>query len=86
MAVPPNEVVLNFSEALESAFSSVIVRNAAGNRVDKADSHVDPGDHATLHVSLQPLAAGTYTVVWRAVTADTHRTEGTFVFRVGSSK
>jgi methionine-rich copper-binding protein CopC len=36
-----------------------------------------------MRVSLQKLQAGIYIVVWRALTADTHRTEGAFIFRVG---
>lgn len=85
VAAAPTAVVLNFSEALEGAFSSVIVRDATGKRVDKADAHVDPADRTAVRVSLQPLGNGTYTVEWRAVTADTHRTKGTFSFRVGES-
>jgi len=80
----PTEVQVNFSEPLVSPFSSIIVRDAAGNRVDKADTRVDPDDRTTMHVSLQPLAPGNYTVLWRAVTTDTHRTEGTYGFRVGA--
>lgn len=86
VAAAPAEVVLNFSELLEGAFSSVIVRDAAGTRVDKANAHVDPADRTAMRVSLKPLAKGTYTVVWRALTADTHRTDGTFSFRVGESQ
>ena len=83
VATAPAEVVLNFSEPLEGAFSSVVVRDAAGKSVDKADAHVDPADRTAMRVSLQPLSNGTYTVVWRALTTDTHRTNGTFSFRVG---
>jgi len=36
-----------------------------------------------MRVSLQPLTGGIYIVVWRAVTADTHKTEGAFIFRIG---
>lgn len=86
VATAPAEVVLNFSETLEGAFSSVAVRDAAGKRVDKADAHVDPADPTVMRVSLQPLIKGTYVVVWRALTADTHRTKGTFSFRVGESQ
>jgi hypothetical protein len=79
----PSEVTLNFSEPLEPAFSSVVVHDASGGRVDKADGHVDNADRTVMRASLQPLAAGTYTVEWRAVTVDTHRTQGTFTFHVG---
>ncbi len=82
----PAEVLVNFSEPLEAAFSSVVVRDAVGKRVDKADAHLDPRDRTTMRVSLQPLAEGTYIVVWRAVTSDTHRVEGAFIFRIGGSK
>jgi methionine-rich copper-binding protein CopC len=79
----PPEVLVNFSEPLEAAFSSIVVRDSVGKRVDKADAHLDPSDPTTMRVSLPPLAQGTYIVVWRALTADTHRTEGAFIFRVG---
>lgn len=79
----PAEVAVTFTEPLESAFSSVVVRDAVGNRVDKADSHVDQSDRTTMRVSLSPLNEGIYVVEWRALTADTHRTEGAFIFRVG---
>jgi methionine-rich copper-binding protein CopC len=37
-----------------------------------------------MRVSLQPLTEGIYIVVWRAVTADTHKTEGAFIIsRIG---
>lgn len=83
VTVPPTEVVLSFSEPLESAFSSVVVRDAVGKRVDKTDSHVDQGDKTTMRVSLPQLEQGIYIVQWRALTADTHRTEGAFIFRIG---
>ena len=79
----PAEVVVNFSELLEGAFSRLIVRDAAGKRIDKADSHVDRDDKTTMRVSLPPLEPGTYTVDWRAVSTDTHRVNGGFTFRVG---
>ena len=79
----PAEVVVNFSESLEGAFSTLIVRDAAGKRVDKADSHVEGDNKTTMRVSLPPLEPGTYTVDWRAVSTDTHRVDVSFTFRVG---
>lgn len=83
VASAPAEISLNFSESLEAAFSTIIVRNALGKRVDKIDAHLDAKDHKTMRVSLPPLAKGIYIVEWRALTTDTHRTEGAFIFRVG---
>jgi methionine-rich copper-binding protein CopC len=83
VAAAPTEVLASFSEPLEAAFSSVVVRDAVGKRVDKADARIDPADRSTIRVSLPPLSQGIYIVVWRAVTTDTHKTEGAFIFRVG---
>jgi methionine-rich copper-binding protein CopC len=33
-------------------------------------------------VTLPPLAPGTYTVIWRVLSVDSHITEGRFTFRV----
>jgi methionine-rich copper-binding protein CopC len=36
-----------------------------------------------MRISLQPLTEGIYIVVWWAVTGETHKTEGAFIFRIG---
>jgi len=82
VASSPNQIMLNFSEKLEPAFSSIVVRNAVGKRVDNDDSYIDKYN-ASMRISLQPLAPGIYIVEWRALSVSTHRTEGAFVFRVG---
>jgi copper resistance protein C len=59
------------------------VRDAVGKKVNKADAQVDKVDRTIMRVVLDPLTPGVYIVEWRALTADTHKTEGAFVFRVG---
>ena len=83
VAEAPSEVTLNFSEKLEAAFSTVIVRDAVGKRVNKADSQLDKADRTIMRVGVDQLTPGIYIVEWKALTADTHKTEGAFVFRVG---
>jgi hypothetical protein len=78
----PSEVRIRFTENIEPAFSQIQVFNASGKEVDKRDVHVDPSNQALLHVSLPPLETGTYKVVWRVVSVDTHVTSGNFTFRV----
>lgn len=82
VASAPAEVRLWFSEPLEGTFTTARVTDAAGRRVDRADAHLDADNKALLHVALQPLAPGAYTVQWRAVSIDTHVTQGKFTFRV----
>jgi copper resistance protein C len=78
----PSEVRIWFTENVEPAFSTVQVFTADGKELDKRDVHLDPSDHALLHVSLPQLGGGTYKVVWRVVSVDTHVTNGSFTFRV----
>src|SRR4029450_6931206 len=78
----PGQVRIRFTENIEPAVSSIQVFDASGKEVDKRDLHLDRFDHAVLHISLLPLAAGTYKVVWRVVSVDTHVTNGNFTFRV----
>jgi copper resistance protein C len=78
----PGEVRVLFTEKIEPALSSVEVFDASGKKVDKGDAHLDHADQALLHVSLPSLKVGTYKVVWRVVSVDTHVTSGNFSFRV----
>jgi methionine-rich copper-binding protein CopC len=79
----PGEVALRFSEKLESKFSSVVVRDSAGKQVDKGDAAVDKADRMVIRVLLPPLEPGVYKVEWKAVSADTHKVNGDFTFKVG---
>jgi copper resistance protein C len=82
MQTSPSEVRIRFTENIEPAVSSIQVFDATGKEVDKHDLHLDRSDHALLHISLPPLRAGTYKVVWRVVSVDTHVTNGNFTFRI----
>jgi hypothetical protein len=79
---PPAQVRLHFTERIEAGFSSLRVLDARGARVDKGDARGDPSDPAALLINLKPLPRGTYKVIWRAVSVDTHVTEGDFTFEV----
>lgn len=78
----PAQVTLWFTERLEPAYSRVKVVNEAGQQVDKGDGGVDSADGRMLRISVAPLAPGTYRVIWRVLSVDTHVTEGDFTFRV----
>lgn len=78
----PAEIKLQFTEQLEPAYSSVTVEDKDGERVDNGDARVDPVNASLLRVSLKQLAPGTYTVIWRVLSVDTHVTEGRYTFKV----
>ena len=79
---PPARVSLWFTERLEPAYSRVKVVDDTGRQVDKADGAVDAADARVLRASLPPLAPGTYKVIWRVLSVDSHVTEGDFTFSV----
>jgi methionine-rich copper-binding protein CopC len=56
----PAQVSIEFTEPLEPRFSTIVVLDANGSRVDKGDVHVAPNDARQLNVSLLPLRPGTY--------------------------
>jgi copper resistance protein C len=75
LADAPKEIVLEFSEPLEPAFSGVSVTDAAGRDVEAAPAAISG---TTMRVALKALAPGRYRVRWHAVSVDTHRTEGAY--------
>ncbi|MEA2733057.1 MAG: periplasmic copper chaperone [Acetobacteraceae bacterium] len=79
---PPHEVTIAFTEAVEPRFSTIVVTNAAAQRVDVGQPHIVGGHAERLTVGLQALPPGIYTVVWHATSVDTHKTDGSFHFTV----
>src|SRR5215472_10683789 len=76
----PRQVTLSFTQGLEPSFSSVQVTDSKGVRVDAGKAQVSG---STMTVGLKALSPGTYKVHWHVLSVDTHKTEGSFSFRVG---
>jgi methionine-rich copper-binding protein CopC len=79
---PPRAVALWFTQNLESAFSTIEVRDASGAQMNAGKASVDASDRKLLRVPVKALPAGTYTVKWHVLSVDTHTTEGNFTFHV----
>src|SRR5262245_54188363 len=73
-AAVPAELEVWFSEPVEPALSSMEVRASDGVRMDRGDLRGDAADRTQLRLSLLPLSPGSYRVLWRVVSRDTHRT------------
>ena len=79
----PAEVRVWFSETVQAGVSSIHVFDVSGKQVDKKDTHSDRANRAVLCVSLLPaLIPGTYKVIWRVTSMDTHLTDGNFHFQI----
>jgi methionine-rich copper-binding protein CopC len=82
ISISPQQVRLSFSERVEPAFSRVELATAEGQIITTAAATIDPGDRAELVLQVPPLAPGRYKVTWHVVSADTHRTQGDYVFEI----
>jgi copper transport protein len=80
----PDAVVLQFSEAVETAFGSIRVYDCGGARVDSGKI-TRPSESSVAVEIGRRLPAGTYTVTWRVISADSHPVAGAFVFNVRSA-
>lgn len=80
VSAAPHELTLWFTQNLEPAFSSVEVTGPNGARVDAGKARIGGN---TMRVALRPSGPGSYRVHWRALSVDTHTTQGTFSFHVG---
>lgn len=80
----PREIALGFSEAVDSAFSTVVVLDREGRQV--TDRPVFSRDGRRITVPVVQLARGIYTVRWRVLSAvDGHTTTGFYAFAVGQA-
>jgi copper resistance protein C len=80
VATAPHEVTLWFTLSLEPAFSGVTVTDSSGQRVEAGKASISG---TVMRIPLRPVKAGTYRVSWHVLSVDTHKTEGSFTFRVG---
>ncbi len=79
----PKEIRIKFSEGVEPRFSGIALATETGVAQPTGKPSVDPADPSVLVVTIgQPLKPGVYTVTWRAVSVDTHKTQGGFNFTV----
>ena len=77
----PGRVELRFNEPVEMSLGGIRVFDSEGERVD-AD-RVSPNNARRVGVDIEgELERGTYTVAWRAISADSDPISGAFVFHV----
>jgi copper transport protein len=81
LASIPRVVELWFSEPLESGLNTIEVKDSTGKRVDKGDVTLAEENKKAV-VNLDELPPGSYTVNWKALSADQHPMRGMFTFSV----
>jgi copper resistance protein C len=76
----PDEVRIWFTQVLEPNFTTAHLQSSTG--VVVATGLVDAAEPKQVVIHVRELPAGAYTVIWKAVSIDTHRTEGSFGFEI----
>jgi copper transport protein len=84
----PKEIVLNFGEAVEVSFGSIRLFDSNSQPVAlptpkfvEANGAIDA---KAIQVEIPELQPGSYLVVWRVVSADSHPVQGAFAFQIGT--
>ena len=84
----PKEIVLNFGESVEISFGSVRLFDSNSKIIVLPTPKyvVKDGvvDTKTVRVAVPELGQGSFLVVWRVVSADSHPVQGAFAFQIGS--
>lgn len=74
---------LTFSERLELTLCALAVFSGDGAQLQHGAPALESAGKTLVVAITPPLAAGRFIVRWRAVSVDTHVTEGDFSFAVG---
>jgi methionine-rich copper-binding protein CopC len=79
----PTQLTLKFSEDLSLQLSGLTVKGPGNQAVATGAPVLDPKDASTLIVPINgTLAAGSYVVVWHALSDDGHKSKGTYTFEI----
>ncbi|MDQ2683112.1 MAG: copper resistance protein CopC, partial [Chloroflexota bacterium] len=87
VASSPGRVELRFTEPVEETYTTVILVDQLGQEVGGTSFQIESTDATLVRLTIpDDLARGTYSVVWRTLSAaDGHRFSGYFAFTIGST-
>jgi copper transport protein len=85
LATSPTEVVLNFDEPVGVVFARIQILDQDGKEVFETRPTRDEDDQTTVRANIDKLGDGTWVVVWRVASADSHPVQGSFAFSIGTS-
>jgi len=84
----PEEIVLKFAEQVEISFGSIRLFDANSKLIVLPAPNYgfanDVVDAKTVRVNVPALEPGSYLVIWRVVSVDSHPVQGAFGFQIGA--
>lgn len=81
----PPEVTLRYDQPVSTAFGAVKVLAPDGSRVDTGSITSRDGGRTVVESLHLGLGSGTYTILWRVLSADSHAVFGAATFSVGAA-
>ncbi|RLA21531.1 MAG: copper resistance protein CopC [Gammaproteobacteria bacterium] len=83
---PPEVIKIWFSEQLEPAYSTIVIKDKVGEKVTEEAATVDAEDKKLLLLNLPRLEPGKYTVFYKVLSVDGHVVDSKFKFKVKPAK
>lgn len=78
----PKHISLQFNEPVNAKYSSIIIYDDSGNKIDKVKPN-SSGHNQNLEFDISKLKKGTHKVKWHAMSADGHEVGSQFEFSIG---
>ncbi len=85
LATSPTEVVLHFDESVGVVFARITILDQDGKEVFETRPTRDANDYTTVRANIDKLGDGTWVVVWRVASSDSHPVQGSFAFSIGTN-
>jgi len=85
LASSPSEIVLYFDEPVGVVFARIQILDQDGKEVFETRPTRDEDDHSTVRANIDELGEGTWVVVWRVASSDSHPVQGSFAFSIGTN-
>jgi copper transport protein len=81
----PTEIALFFNEFVDTVFGKVRILDSSGNVVQTVKPVRDASNKSVVRAPISQLEPGTYVVIWRVASADSHPVQGSFTFQIGNT-
>lgn len=81
----PIEISLFFNEFIDTVFGEIRILDSSGNVIESVKPVRDVANEAIVRAPISTLEEGTYVVVWRVASADSHPVQGSFAFQIGNT-
>jgi copper transport protein len=85
VAQSPPRITLTYNESVAISLGSITLHDATGKTISTSPPQHYGGTDRNVQVTPPKLQNGTYIVVWRVISADSHPVHGAFTFNVGNA-